>query len=523
MQRQICCSLLLLLLLLLLCCAHGCAATAVVQELPQKGQGPLDAFTVSVVDSKEGDKWEPIRIGVYPGGLYAWYHGCVGYSPGGNSPFSFPTLYREMRNVICNPDTGITRERVRMLRKVAVEAAKLHSKRLKVQRVEVLKLDTHYGYSFKERCRDAVTHRTHLTKGIKGVDFALYLGLTKFKEEPQICTKDANKRPTSALIKLYPSLFNYTRHNIRLVAHEIGHALGFNFAEFRENAMLMDSLSVTGRRIMGLLTDGVRDKARKHFGCLTLNYVELDVLPGGSKYPHWKRRYVKDDLMSAYLDRPSAMYYTALTLATFDSMPFYQADFSKAEHMIWGWNASCEFLTEKCVEDSVSKFPKMFCNDQTPVLRCTTDRYSLGKCSMRLLYHEKVPQEFKYFSQTNIGAPSSELMDYCPAIEPTLKTSCEIGDEDEIPGSIVSNISRCLDVKSVVLSKNEDNGNVEGICAMVKCEDSILKVQYKGNNSWHDCRDGGVIDNLNGKVFEYGKIVCPNYTDLCGDKQKTSN
>ncbi|RNC36235.1 surface protease GP63 [Trypanosoma cruzi] len=74
-----------LLVLLLTCCASGCVAavlatqyrcgfevmmrrngpllTAVVREVPRKGQGAMQAYTVATQDDDSG--WEPIRMAVY--------------------------------------------------------------------------------------------------------------------------------------------------------------------------------------------------------------------------------------------------------------------------------------------------------------------------------------------------------------------------------------------------------------------------------------------------------------------------
>ncbi|RNC52878.1 surface protease GP63 [Trypanosoma cruzi] len=73
-----------LVVLLLMCCASGCIAvapatqyrfgfdemmrgngpllTAVVREVPRKGQGAMQAYTVATQDDDSG--WEPIRIAV---------------------------------------------------------------------------------------------------------------------------------------------------------------------------------------------------------------------------------------------------------------------------------------------------------------------------------------------------------------------------------------------------------------------------------------------------------------------------
>ncbi|ORC91499.1 surface protease GP63 [Trypanosoma theileri] len=500
------------LLLFLLCCAYGCAAAAVVKPLPEKGQGAWDAHTVAVEDTKSEDAWKSIRIGVYPGGVSLWIKACANMRV---SPFG-PAIYP-----YCMGESRITPEKVQLLRRVVSAAAKLHSERLRVKRVKGrLFLNKNGGKDFKKNCPYAVAHPVLFQKGFPFVDFALFVSPTMSHEDPKICTRGDDGRPTSALIKLNPNAIKNTRFHIRSAAHDIGHGLGFLLFMFKSYGWVKESETYTGRPVVVVQTNKLGEKVQEHYGCRTINTLQLESYMSRTAldyttYPHWKRHYAKDELMGTYLDRPSGMYYTNLTLAVFDSMPFYEADFSRAETMSWGRNAGCGFLHGKCIEDDYPKFPDMFCSKISDDLHCTTDRTALGKCSLEDLYWDIIPREFRHFTNGDLGSPKEDVMDYCPVIEPTFKTSCELGDENEMPGSILSSTSRCLDVNFVRLRNEDVNDKVKGICAEVKCENGTLKVQYKGNKNWYECRDGGYIDYLQGSVFDDGRILCPKYTDVC--------
>ncbi|ORC81074.1 surface protease GP63, partial [Trypanosoma theileri] len=501
------------LLLFLLCCAYGCAAAAVVKPLPEKGQGAWDAYTVAVEDTKSEDGWEPIRIGVYPGGVSVWIKSCANMRA--------PTFGRSIHSY-CSGGYRITPEKVQMLNDIVAEGAKMHSDRLRVKRVKGrLFLDKNGGKDFKKNCPNAVARLDYLQKGFPNVDFALFVGPTVTREHPKICTKDDKKRPTSALIKVNTKEFMPTRYYFRLAAHDIGHGLGFDLDVFKEHSLMREIPLHLGWVIAVLESNIVKEKVREHYGCPDISTMELEGRDKGHLfenyvfYPHIKRHFAKDELMSTDLERPSGMYYTNLTLAVFDSMPFYKADFSRAETMSWGRKAGCGFIKGKCVEWGISRFPDMFCVDESYDLHCTTDRTALGKCSLQFLPWDYVQSEFNYFPRYPRGSAYSDWMDFCPAIEPTFETSCEFGYEREMPGSIVSSTSRCLKVDFVRLRNKGVMSNVKGICAEVKCENGTLKVRYKGNKNWYECPEGDSIDNINGSVFDDGRILCPKYADVC--------
>ncbi|SYZ63446.1 GP63 (plasmid) [Leishmania braziliensis MHOM/BR/75/M2904] len=146
------------------------------------------------------------------------------------------------------------------------------------------------------------------------------------------------------------------------VTHEVAHALGFSSVFFENAGIVMNVTNLRGKPFAAPVINSstVVAKAREQYGCPTLEYLEVEDQGGsGSAGSHLKGRNAKDELMAP---ASAAGYYTNLTMAVFEDLGFYKADFSMAEVMPWGRNASCDFLTKKCMEDNITQWPEMFCN-----------------------------------------------------------------------------------------------------------------------------------------------------------------
>ncbi|ORC83451.1 surface protease GP63 [Trypanosoma theileri] len=526
--------------LLLLCCAYGCIA-AVVQPLPKRGQGPWDTYTLSVpggVDlerKKEG--FQPIRFAVSAKEIDRIVKNCehnggewdVEYDD--TKDYGFKLNIKEINTNFCDGPNEVTAYRRKtLLREVLPAALKLHSERLSVERVEdMLKLpfnETH-PYPVLPNCTDVSIPKDHI-KGIPNADFMLYVGLIDEHQPPKICSRNTKGRPTSALIKFVPEEIDATRHYIRFTAHEVAHALGFEIEMMKEH--VKEGKETTGKKKVRLVTyPTVIEKMKDQYKCtndegdneITGMALENEFTPGAPL--HWERRIAKDELMSTYSGSSNGMFYTALTLAVFDSMPFYKAEFKMAENMSWGKDAGCDFLKGNDKEDykqtKPNKYSEMFCDEVNPALQCTSDRFSLGMCSMKP-YGVKIPLDYEMYFPPVLNDPDDDLMDGYTIIKPIPKTNCEEDKFNLIPGSILSNISRCLKGDKLKLKEpNENNLTVGDICADVKCEKDTKKilVQYSGSEKWRVCEDGKKIEVTGSTEFASGSILCPNYTEVCND------
>ncbi|ORC84293.1 surface protease GP63, partial [Trypanosoma theileri] len=372
--------------LLLLCCAYGCIA-AVVQPLPKRGQGPWDTYTVSVADTDDDDdptekvkeNWQPIRIAVSPKGVSDAVHYCRSRKLGARWGYPRKTNFDQ---ALCHPTEGMTLERANLfVNKILRAAIRLHAERLKVKRESgklIITGDT--VLFFGKLCPEVKIPSEHEKEGVANADFVLYAGVSIYKPDTVVCSYNLQKRPIAASMNIRPKDIADTRHFTRIVAHELGHGLGFdNMALNKVSALVSVVRNDVHYELRHAL---IKEKVSEHYGCPAATGMRLEKDKGNQVIRHFDRRIAKDELMSPYSGSSNGMFYTALTLAVFESTGHYKANFAKAENMSWGRNAGCVFLKKKCRDDSLSNYGDMFCDiDSAGPLQCTSDRFALGKCS----------------------------------------------------------------------------------------------------------------------------------------------
>ncbi|ORC80781.1 surface protease GP63 [Trypanosoma theileri] len=344
--------------LFLLYCSCGCLA-AVVQQLPQKGQSALQAYTVSsdtaADDTKIGSDWKAIRIGVYTKLVEDMVEFCTTKKK--EMPREYEELARKYEEEeedadeeheepaqelydlkdLCNADK-ITEDKKKVLfERVLPKAIKLHADRLKVKQVKGTLM---IPRKEEQKIRNNICQffKDPLTKNVTDgpvVDFMIFASLSKEPQKVVICSQDNENRPTSAVIKFIPKEIEATRQYIRLTAHEIAHGLGFQHELMKELNMIKErsidlprELVPYGRNEFYMVNSTkIVEVLKSHYRCkdgeiegLYLEDEEDSDLPS-----HWERLIAKDELMSTYFGEPSGMYYSALTLAAFEGMKFYQA------------------------------------------------------------------------------------------------------------------------------------------------------------------------------------------------------
>ncbi|RNC45352.1 putative surface protease GP63, partial [Trypanosoma cruzi] len=517
-----------LVVLLLMYCATGCIAaapatqyrcvfdaimersgplsTAVVREVPRKGQGALQAYTVAAQD--DDSDWWPIRIKVFTGDLEKRRNKKKTFCEKAGE--TCETVLGE--KVDCEARDIFSLEKKQLYtQKIIPGAVKLHAERLLVKptadKITVPR-------SLNEPCDHFNPPSEHIRDGVPDADFIIYAAARPSGTKSRAvwaatCITWGDSRPSIGAMNFDPKYMTDTAWSVRVAAHELAHALGFSQRNMEEKSMLNSEYIVRGRSRWMVAGNHVKAKTRAHFGCDSLEGMELEDEDGASsrKIPHWKERHARDELMAPTV---GAGYYTALTMAVFADMGYYRVNWSMAEPMSWGHRSGCDFLEKKCSEitDFPTKYPHMFCDDSdNETLRCTSDRRHVGKCTAAIVENKGTPAE----------------KDVCPVVSSyfhemssgTTYNACSDGTVTSLPGSLTGGDLWCLDAELVETNDSTKHKSVKGVCAQVLCEGGTVKVKYLGSSDFHSCPEDTVISvTLNG--FEQnGKIKCPKYGEVC--------
>ncbi|RNE98457.1 GP63 group I member a protein [Trypanosoma rangeli] len=509
-----------LLLLLLLCCFTGCfAATehicifdrisrkagpplrAIVRELPDRERGGTQVLTASVSD------WAPIRFKVFSEDM--------------NNPSKYCTAAGDFRSdllartLFCRQQDFFTAEKKSIiLNRMLPEAMQLHIDRLHVK-PEMRPVVVPF-FSSGTPCGKFEIPSSHHTAGVYGADMVLYAAAAPIEGTTLAwavrCFELPDGRPVVGVINIGPHSVTDSEFSVRVAAHEIAHAIGFGTNVFEEKEMIKTIPEVRGKKnVVVVSSPKTLEKTRAHFKCTSAPGMELeDEGGGGMVLSHWKRRNAKDELMAAI---NGAGYYTALTMAAFEDMGFFRAQWSMAEQMSWGSNSGCELLTEKCLTNGVTRYPEMFCSSPRNLMKCASDRLALGRCKTTT-FPNPLPATFQYFTNPRRGGLLGDLMDYCPYIRPFRNTHCVYGDADVMRGSRIGPRSRCFKVDGL----RDSFGFTGDVCAEVSCDNDTVSVRYLGDDVWHACPEGKRI-TPSGR-FRGGKIVCPRRIEVCPQLQK---
>ncbi|GET86514.1 GP63, leishmanolysin [Leishmania tarentolae] len=428
------------------------------------------------------------------------------------------------RFATCTAEDILTDEKRDILVKhLLPQALQLHTERLKVRQVQgTWKVTGMVG----NICGSFKVPQAHIAKGLSNTDFVLYVA--SVPSEPDVlacattCQVFSDGRPAVGVINIPAASIapRYSQWILRATAHEMAHALGFSKKFFKAAGILQIIPDIRGKPFDFLVigSSTVVAKAREQYGCETLEYMELEDQGGeGSAGSHIKMRNAQDELMA-----PAAAggYYTALTMAIFQDLGFYQADFSKAEAMPWGKDAGCAFFTRKCMEKGVTKWPAMFCNDAQSIMRCPSNRLSIGTCS--ITEADQLPAQFHYFTDASLRGLSS-FMDYCPVVQPYSTGSCARSPSEASTSlkafNLFSDAARCFDGKFRTSGDISQSTGYTGLCANVRCDTTMrtYSVQVRGSSRYVRCKPGRkVYLRTVSRAFTIGSYIrCPPYAEVC--------
>ncbi|AAZ12930.1 major surface protease gp63, putative [Trypanosoma brucei brucei TREU927] len=360
-------------------------------------------------------------------------------------------------------------------------------------------------------CSEFKVPSSHFSEGVPDADMVMYAAAGPTPEGVAAwatgCITLDDGRAVAGVTNLGPGSISLSETSIRTAAHEIAHALGFDFEAMNDAGMVQRIPGVRGKVDVTLISSPrTLQKAREHYNCPDAPGMELEDEGGsGTALSHWERRNAKDEIMSG-ISSPGR--YTALTMAAFEDLGYYRGAWGSEEPMGWGNNSGCELLNESCLVNGVTAHPDMFCNETVSKLVCNSERDGLGRCNV-IKHENPLPPQYHYFSDPSRGAPSHLLMDYCPSIDAFSNTPCADGETKFMRGSLIGPSSMCLKAEGL----RDSQGVIGDVCADVRCDGGEVSIRYLGDDAWHPCPEGSHIKPTT--TFTDGVIVCPTYSEVC--------
>lgn len=484
----------------------GRLPTVVVREVPRKGHGAMQAYTVATADDNDNSEWKPIRFKVFTNALNDTNRYC---NETGVLRPSFVS-----KNMMCGSADILTPEKKNIYQDIIIpRAVKLHAERLLVKPVSGnMVVPKHLPFP----CNLFSIPSDHRSTGVDNADMILYAAAGpmggRVAWAMTCATLQNDGRPSVGVMNYNPEQIVKRELAVRILAHEIAHALGFVYSEMDRKGILSVEYGVRGKRFLRIVSgNNTRRKARAHFGCNEIAGMELEDVACS----HWNRRHALHELMSPSVRTGR---YTALTMAAFVDLGYFRANWSMAEPMSWGNNTGCDFLQTRCEDNKnfSNQYPNMFCDaDDGKMLRCTSERHHVGRCTNATFDWRKGPKDKCPVVSSFFGQVKGET--------DLVLSRCSNASIDFLPGSRVGNNSWCLDADSLVVKaaadgKEKEGGKdnaVGGVCAEVLCEGGKVKVKYLGNDTWHSCEEGGEIQVSSANFTEGGKIKCPRYAEVC--------
>ncbi|KAH9579931.1 Peptidase M8 [Trypanosoma melophagium] len=292
----------------------------VVRNVPKNRKDSSETYTVV---TSENENWEPLRIRVSTKDVNKEKY-CEKVNEKRMDFF-------DGNNVTCSPSDPMTKEGEKtIINKILPEAIKLHTDRLRVQRMKSpLQVPDLKNLSI---CSRFTIPSGHHAPGVPDADFVLYVAAGPGKIGNPLtwavtcAVDDETKRPIVGAMNINPEHADFTRVNVRYVAHVLAHALGFDYEKMKELSMTKESTKEGETKKRTVITSAtVLKNAKDHYDCQNLEEVRLEHTAEGQPTSHWDRGDAKDELMSVHISKgrfESMGYYTALTIAAFEDMKF---------------------------------------------------------------------------------------------------------------------------------------------------------------------------------------------------------
>lgn len=265
----------------------------------------------------------------------------------------------------------------------------------------------------------------------------------------------------------------------------------------------------------------VLSKARQHFGCSSLDGIEVENQGGsGSWGSHWEKRIIGNEYMSAVANDVSSPV-SAITLALFEDMGFWDVNYAKADDFPHMQNAGCDTVTKQCLTNGVSINSKYFCNADSSMKTCTFDGAAEAYCNKGT--QSGLASHYYHFGDTST-AGNLMYADYCPTVTHYQNRICTDGSvvqgsQEKAMGAEFGSSSRCF--SSSLYSTVYNPQEMTAGCYKYQCLSSSamqISVYYSQTQSFTvDCTSATAGNVMQVPNFN-GGLTCPNPADItvCG-------
>jgi hypothetical protein len=322
---------------------------------------------------------------------------------------------------------------------------------------------------------------------------------------------------------------NWLHYYTMVALHELTHVLAFNtdlypyFIDASGKTLGIENIvtnkTVNGEPRMMIKTPRVRAAAAQHFGCSSIEGVELEEFGGeATAGSHWEARVMLGDYMTGqdYQD----VFISKISLALFEDSGWYKINYYTGGLFRFGKNEGCDFINSKCIIDGKVKFGNEFCNVPGGSI-CSSSRASRGFC---LMYSkndtETLPSSsMDYF----VNMTGHEIADYCPVsnsydFDGTYNSQmCTMG-VSYYPSSLGESISANSTCFMSSLTPQNDNAisaykrSSFAICYQIQCSYSDRTYTVTIGEKSVKCSHNGGKVTLNG--FD-GFLYCADFNLVC--------
>lgn len=330
-----------------------------------------------------------------------------------------------------------------------------------------------------------------------------------------------NYRPILGIIHLGRDYDFSDKHALKyaktFLAHEMMHIFGFVGGLFDKfpNKPKIITKKINGIQRMLVATPKVLEVAKKHFGCESIEGIELENQGGpGSVGSHWEARTMLGDFMVSTVYPEFVI--SEITLAFLEDMGWYKVNYYTGGLFKFGKNQGCDFLNKPCYEGYETRFPKDFCEPNEN--KCFAGHRDRGFCYIAIP-SERLPEEYQYFDDKP-GYGGFEPADYCPVILTNMAQNGRYyhfnchegileGDSTDRDEKIGTN-SICVDSS---LHKTSLLSNIRGTCYQVSCNFEKLTFDIQVGSNTVTCGQ----NMLSQQTVEgyHGTIKCPDFSRVC--------